>query len=164
MHRFVATCRPAGAAGDKARVILPADEKSSCRLLLEVALEAERMVPLHQHLLIHRSMHRVAGGASLAHGFVLEDKRPALRRVTPPACFRFRPVRERATVCGIAAVRIVAITATHLALHHRMVMGQVKLAALVEMALKTSFGRFFRIENGVTGAARLGMKAARPVT
>ena len=165
MHRFVATGGPASAARHEARVVLSADEeRSPAGLLLKVAFQAKRVIPLHQHLLIHRAVHRVAGGASLAHRFMLEHKRPALRRMAPGARLRLGQMRERTAVRGIPAMRIMAIAAAHLPFHDRMMMRQVELAALVEMALETSLRRLLWIQNGVPRAARLGVNATRPMT
>ena len=56
-------------------MIRPADQNlpEAC-LLLEVALQAKVGVPFGQHLLVHRSVRRMAGGASLANRLMREDK------------------------------------------------------------------------------------------
>jgi hypothetical protein len=59
---------------------------------------------------------------------------------------------------------IMAVAATHLPFHNRMMMRQVELAALIEMALETSLRRLPWIQNGVPRAAGLGVNATRPMT
>ena len=48
-------------------------------LLLEMALQAERLVALVEQPLINRTVRRMATHATFAQRFVLEDKRTALR-------------------------------------------------------------------------------------
>jgi hypothetical protein len=127
---------------------------------LEVALQAKRVVALHKHLLIHRTVHRMARGAAFAHRFVLEHERSALRRVALGAALRFGSVREGTTMRGVAAMRIVAIAATDFAFEHRMVVRQVELAAFVEVTLETRLRRLAGIENRLARPARLVMQAA----
>lgn len=69
-------------------MIPSADEhRARCRLLLKVALQAQRRIALRQHLAVNRAMRLVAGGAALPHGLVLKYKRPALRGVAFRAGF-----------------------------------------------------------------------------
>ena len=48
-------------------------------LLLEMTLKTEILVPLDQHLVVHRPMRIMAGGAPFPHRFMLEYERAALR-------------------------------------------------------------------------------------
>lgn len=74
--------RPASPASEAACVILPADQYPSAGgLLLEVTLEAEHLIALSQHPLIHRTMRFVACRAPLSHRFMLKYKRASLRNV-----------------------------------------------------------------------------------
>ena len=162
MHGFMAARRPTGATGQETRVVTPTDKNHSrSGLLLEMALQAKRVVPLHQHLLIHGAMHRMAGGAAFAHRLVLEDKGTALRRVAPCAGVRLRCVRERAAMSGVAFVRIVAVAATHLPFQDRMVIRQVELAALVEMTLKAGLWRLAGIQDRMVCSTRFVVNASR---
>ena len=164
MHCFMAASRPTGATANETRVVAPTNENHSrSGLLLEVALETKRVVSLHQHFLIHRAVNRVAGRAAFAHRFMLENKRPALRRVTFRAGVGLRQVRERPAASCVAFVRIVAITATHLPFQHRMVIGEVELPALVEVTLETGLRRLSRIQDRVVRAARFVVNAPRPM-
>ena len=91
MNCFVTPRRPAGSSTQSPTVILPADiDSARSGLLLEVALQAEHMIPLRQHPRIHRSMRFVAGRASLTYRFVFEDEWPSLRDVAFAACLLFR--------------------------------------------------------------------------
>ena len=55
---------------------------AGARLLLEMALQTERLVSFVQHSLIHRSVWRMADDATLADSFVLINEWPALRGMT----------------------------------------------------------------------------------
>ena len=57
-------------------------DSSGNALLLEMALQAERVVALVQHSLIDGAVRRMAGDATLANCFVLIDKWTPLRRMT----------------------------------------------------------------------------------
>jgi hypothetical protein len=54
MHCFVAAGCPTRPAPQETRVIAPTDQDDpGSRLLLEMALQAERVISLRQHFLIH---------------------------------------------------------------------------------------------------------------
>ena len=55
-----------------------ANDDSRRRLLLEVAFEAKIGVAGDEHLVVDSAVRVVTGGASFAHGLMLEDKRSAL--------------------------------------------------------------------------------------
>lgn len=52
------------------------------RLLLEMAVQTERLVAAVEHSLVDRAMRRMARNTSLAQCFVFINKRPTLRGVT----------------------------------------------------------------------------------
>lgn len=163
MHRFMATRRPTGSPAQKARMIAATNGDSSSRsLLLEMAFETKRCVPLQQHLLVHRTMHRMTSRAAFAHRFVLENEGAMLRRVAFGAIVTLRIHRSERGCC-VAFVRLMAISAGHFAFEHRMMMRQIKFAAFVEVALETGVRRLLRINNGVVRSARLVMNAAGAV-
>ena len=103
-------------------------------LLLEMALQAERVVALVQHSLVDRAVRRMAGDATLANRFVFKNKRTALRRMTletrvirvhehvPAALDRLVHARS-AALNRHSLMRIVAIGAAHFPFQHRMPMG-----------------------------------------
>ena len=108
-------------------------------------------------------MHGVAGGAAFPQGLVFEHKRPELCRVTLTAGLVLRKQRSPSGLHRRALVGVVAVPATHLAFEHRMMVRQVELPALVQMALEAGFGRFARVDDGVARAARLIVNAAGTV-
>jgi len=85
-------------------------------------------------------MHRVTGGASFAHGFVLEHKRPVLLRVASGAGLIHRRERGAHALYGRTFVWIVAVIAAQLSFHDRVVEWQVEFAPLIKVAVKTNLG------------------------
>ena len=108
-------------------------------------------------------MRLVASGATFTQRFVLKHERPELRRVTLGASFVLRKQRCAAALDRGAFVRIVAITATYFAFEHRVMVWEVKLALLVQVALKAGFRRFVWIDDRVARAAGLVMDASGTV-
>ena len=78
-------------------------------MLLEMAFETQDMVPLGEHSRVHRSVWFVARRTALAHRFVFEDKRTALRDVALTAGLLLRGKRSAATNDRLAFMRIVTI-------------------------------------------------------
>ena len=147
------------------RVIDPADQQSpGGGLLLEMALEAEGLVPFREQLVVHRPVDRVAGGASFAHGLVLEHKRPALGGVAPAAGLVDSGEGRSHAAHARPFVRIVAVAAAQLAFQHGMMKRQVELAALVQVTIKTDLRRAVRIDDVPSTAARFDVDAAGAVT
>ena len=152
-------------------MILPADQNFAADgLLLEMAFQAQHMIAFRQHPRIDRTVRSMASRASLAHRFMLEHKRAALRDVTFAASVLLGAERRAATDHRRSLMRIVTIGATDSSTHrnrvavssfeHRMAVGQAELRALVEMTLETNFRRFERIDDSVARAG-LRMQAAR---
>jgi hypothetical protein len=157
VNRFVATRRPAGALLQPAGVVAIADEDLAVGgLLLEMALQAEIGAALGEQLLVHRAVRGMAGNATLANCFVLENKWPALGGVT----FQAGAVRTQhsdattlhflrhvgpAAFDRVALVRVMAIGAAYLAFEHRMMMRQVERGADIGVTLETGRRRFPRI-------------------
>lgn len=56
------------------------------------------------------------------------------------------------------------IAAAHIPFENRVVGRQIELGLLIQMTLKTSLGRFARIDDGLGGAARLNVQASRAMT
>ena len=121
-------------------------------LLLEMAVQTERCVARDEHSLVDRAVRRMTDDAALAQRFVFEHERPALRGVTLETGFVSaekseatafeRLLRIGSTAFdGLALVRVMTITAAHLAFEHRMVMRQLELRAHIQVTLKTSFRR-----------------------
>ena len=57
-----------------------------------------------------------------------------------------------------------AVSTAHLAFEHGMMIRQVELAALVQMALKAGLRRFTRVDDGIARAARLIVQTAGTMT
>ena len=101
-------------------------------LLLEMALQAKRLVSFAEQSLVNRAVWRMAGGATLTHRLVLVHKRAALRGValkagfvltqeSQPAAFEYLlNICLRAFNCH-PDMRVVAISAADFAFQHRMV-------------------------------------------
>lgn len=158
--------RPAGASRQKTGMIHFANvNRAVCTLLLEVALKAEGLVPLGQHLRVDRSVRDMAGGAAFAQRLMLENKRSPLLGVAletglVPAHHvgRAPPLDDRSLVW------VVAVRAAHLAFRHRVMIWQVELSASFQVALKTGFRIFAGIDDRICRAAGLHVEAARSVT
>ena len=95
-------------------------------LLLEMALQAERLISFVQQSLVDRAVWRMARKATLTHGLMLKDKWSALRGVALETRFVLAQKSDAATfellldICGRtfhrhSDMRIVAISTTDLA-------------------------------------------------
>lgn len=133
-------------------------------LLLEMAAQTKRGIARNQHSGVHRAMRIVAGRATLAQRFVLENERSELPRVALGADIFLRHEFRAAPHDHGTLVRIMTIAATDLSLKDRVMRWQVELGPLVQVTLKTCLRRFAGIDDGVGGAARLIVKAAGAVT
>ena len=134
MRRLVATGGPARSLRKKIGVIGIREKDPAVNpLLLEMALQAERVVALVQHSLIDGAVRRVADDATFANCFVLIDKWTALGGMTlktrvisvhegDPTVLE-RLVHARSTALNRhSLMRIVAIGAAHFPFQHRMPM------------------------------------------
>ncbi|MEN9975630.1 MAG: hypothetical protein RLZZ282_1636 [Verrucomicrobiota bacterium] len=130
---------------------------------LEVALEAERRIALSEHFLVHGAVWAVTGGATVAGCLVFEHKRSALLGVTIEAGFILARDRHAAALVSRAFVRVMAVTAGHLAGEHGVAVGQHELGFFVEVALEAGFRGFFGIDDGASAAAGFFVFAARAV-
>lgn len=107
----------------------------------------------------------MANRATLAHRLVLKDKGTCLGHVTAFTTFILPGHRQAALrLEDVAAVRIVAIHATHETFIDRMMLGQIEFGLHVEMALETGSRVFAGVNNEAGCAARPDMFAARTVT
>src|SRR5687768_12752946 len=112
VNGFMAARGPAGALAEERGVITAADDDNSRGCLgLEVTLQTEVGVALHQHLIVRRAVRIVAGGADFADGFVFENERAALRGVAFHAGVALAGDGGAAAFDGLAFVRVVAIAA-----------------------------------------------------
>jgi len=131
--------------------------------VFEVALEAEIGVALDEHLLVHRAVRVVAGGAAFAQGVVRENKGAFLGGVALGASFGLVLETGSGTRNGIALVRVMAFGAGHLAVHDGVAVREAEFAAFIEVTLETGFRGFAGVDDGACAAARLDVLAAGAV-
>lgn len=159
---LVAAGGPARTALDVSGVVTTTDQElAGRRLLLIVALQTERLVTGLEHLLVHRAVRVVTGGAIIAQGFVLEDVRPALGFVALQAGVIHGLQLRAATHDGVTLVRIMTVRTGHFA--RRVRMRQREFAALVQVTLEAGVRVLRRIDDVVDAPTRLRVQAARAV-
>ena len=83
----------------------------------------------------------MARDAAFLHRVVLESKRTLLRGVAARARIVGAFERGALALDHVTLVRVVAVTASHLAREHAVAVGEAELAALFEMALEARLGR-----------------------
>jgi hypothetical protein len=139
VNSLMASRAPAGSATQERGVIHIADINcTGGGLLLEMAPQTECRIARNEQSGVHTPVWIVAGHAPFVHRFMLEYKRTGLRRVAFGADLIER--REfRATAWNYRTfVRVVAVSATHVAFDNGMVRRQIELSLLVHMALETN--------------------------
>ena len=151
---------PAGALLHAQGVVGTSDQNSGAAHLLEVAFHTEIRVAHRQHLGVHRTMSRVADGATLARGLVLENVRATLRAVATEAALVFRKQGGPTTSVSGPLVRWMTISTGHFAFRHWMVAGQVELAAHVGVALEANCLFCSRRVNGKASPIAAGRRTA----
>ena len=104
-----------------------------------MTLETQVRVPLHQHLVVRRTMRVMAGGATFPYRLVFEDKWPALRHVALRAGITLTRQVEWPAHHRLPFVRIVAVAAAHLSVRDRMRMRQAEPSFHLQMALEADF-------------------------
>ncbi len=161
----MAASRPAGPLLQKVRVIDVSNENMSGHfLLLEMTLQAKRLVPFVEQALVDGAVGRMTDHTTLTHCLVLVNKRASLLGVAFEAGFISAQESKAAALehllnIGPATldcdtdVRIMAIRAAHFPLEHRVMMRQLELCAHLEVTLETSFRRLARIDDRVRRAA-----------
>ncbi len=106
----------------------------------------------------------VANGASFMHGFMLKDKRPGLVLVTLLAALVLSRHRQAARrFKNVAAVRIMAVHATHMAFKDGMMLRQIEFGLDIQMALEAGVRLFAGINDEVGRATGTDMFAAGAV-
>ena len=111
-------------------------------------------------------MRVVANIASLAQGFMLENKRPGLLTVALGA--RFVASRHGQSTGGfedVRAVRIMALNTIHVALGHRVMLRHPKLGLDGDVTIKTGSGTFAGVNDELaSSSASFNVLAAGAVT
>ena len=122
VHCLMAARAPAGASREERAMIAPTDEDFARRgLLLEMALQTKVCVALREHLVVHRPVRIMAGGATFARRLMLEDERTALCNMTLGASVGFARQIESTAFHRVALVRVMTVAAAHLSIFNRMV-------------------------------------------
>jgi len=176
VNGFVTTRRPARALRQPGGVVgIPNKNPPIDVLLLKMAFETKRGVPIDEHFLVNRSMWRMTSHAALTHSLVLEHERASLgsmafetrfvsAKESHPAAPEFLMKSGATALNRVAFVRIVTIGAIHLVLENRMMMRQLKLRAYLQVALETGVRISMRINDVAPSTARLHVFASRAVT
>lgn len=150
---------PAGPLRQTRRVIGIADEDSAAGfLLLEVTLQAQRLVALVEHSCVHRTVRRVTAYTTFLECLMLKDEWTSLRHVTletglvlpeQQCSAAFDLLRQTCSAAfdRAADVRVVTIGATHLALQHRVMVWHFKSRAHFKVTLEAGVRRSSRIDD-----------------
>ncbi len=168
MNRRMAAGSPASSGLQLQRVIHPADENVPAgnrrALDLRVTAQTEIRVAHHEHFLVDRTMRIMTNDAAFAHRRVFKDKRARLVAMTLRAAFILprHGQAARRFEC-VAAMRIMALHATHVAFDDRMMLRQIKFRVDVKMALKTGRRVVARVDDEFSAATGLDVFAARTV-
>lgn len=130
---------------------------------LRVALQAEVIVTLDEHLRIDGTMRLVAGRATVAHGLMLESVGTSLFAVALRApCIEPSHRQTSGRFHDVEAVRVMALGAIHVSFRQRMMVRQVELSLCLQMAGVTGRGVATGIENELSATSTDGdMPAAR---
>ena len=130
------------------------DDLARGDLGLEMALEAQDLVPFRQHALVHGTVGGMARGAALPQGFVFENERTPLGGMTLEAGFVGARHRSSPAFHRPPLVRVMAVAAADFAFLQRVMVGGAEAAFLVEMTLIAGFGGLPRVDDCPGGAAR----------
>jgi hypothetical protein len=130
-----------------------------------MAPHAKIRIALDEHFLVDRTVWSMTNDATFAHRRVFENKRARLVTMTLRAAFIMpRHGQSARRFENIAAMRVMALHATHVPFNDRMVMRQVKFRIDVKVTLKTGRRVFARVDDKISATADLDVFAARSVT
>src|SRR5262245_60005472 len=146
MHGLVASGGPTRTLLDANRMVGTPNQNPAAPHLLEMTVDAQVVISRHEHLLVDGAMGIMAGGASVAHGFVFEDERTPLRGMTPEAVLILRQQGRAAFERG-AFMRVMAVGAIYPVFRDLMMLRQRELAAHIRMAFKTVLRGWPRMDN-----------------
>ena len=160
MHCAMATSRPASPPPRQAAMIELAEDEDVARIRLHlgVATQTKIIVRLEEQLAVNRSVRTMADRATLAHGFVLENKCARLFPMTFCAgLIQSRHRQSSGWFHDIASMWIMALHAAHPAFHEGMVLRQVELCMHLQMAIETNCRLLAGIHDELSPAGRLHM-------
>ena len=151
VDRGMATCCPAVAVFDVARVIHIADVECQTRpraSRLGMAAKAKVLVRNRQELRVNGAVRIVASRATLAKRGMFEDERSGLLPVTLSARFIQTASRKApGRLHDILAVRIVALDTIHLSFANGVVLWKMEFRIYFQMALITGLRIFSRVND-----------------
>ena len=131
--------RPTGALVDKRGVIFATDQDAAAGLgLLEVTFQTQVGIPFREQLGVDAAMRRMASGAAFAGRLMLKDERPLLRLMALQTVIVLGKQMRAAGDKRGALMRRMALDASQITFGHGMVIGQIKLAAHVQVAFVTN--------------------------
>jgi hypothetical protein len=123
-------------------------------LNLSVAAEAEVGIRRGEHFGVDRAVRVMAGGATLAQGGVLINKRFGLFPMAlGTGLIQSRPGQAGRRFHDVQAMRIMALNAIHLALEDGMVLGKMKLNLRLQMTPDAGLGIAARVDDEFFQAA-----------
>jgi len=151
----MAAGRPAGADLQKHGVVTSADINGSRTALhLSMAAETEVVVGLGEHHAIDGAVWIVAGGATFAQGRVFKDKWPRLLAMALGTGFVLsRHGQASLRFEAIFAMRVMALSAVHVAFDDGMMHGHLKFRARGQVTAQARFGDLAGIDDEFTDAA-----------
>lgn len=128
---------------------------------LRVTAQAQVGVVSHEHFLVDGTVRTMANRAAFVQGFVFKNKGPGLGLMTLGAALVLPRHRQPARRFeDVAAVRIVAVHAIHVAFDDRVMVRQVEFRLHIEMALKTGLRFFAGVDDELRRAAGTDVFAA----
>jgi len=153
----VAAGTPAGTLAQTRSMVHAADENRPALDLLEVAFQTKVRIAFGEQFGVDAAVRGMAGGAAFAQGFVLKNKRPLLGGMALDTVFILRKQSGAAGNKSDSLMRRMTFDATHPSFGHGMMIGQIELAAHVQVALVTDIlDRTRRLER-VPAAQGLGL-------
>lgn len=168
MNGCVAAGGPTGSHLEQLGVVGIADVNASSgntrALNLRVTTQAKIGVALDEHFPIDRAVWIMTGGAAFAQGFMLEDKGPCLFAMTLGTTFVLPGHGQSACrFKDVAAMRVMALHATHVSFDDRVMLGQVEFGLNVEMTLKAGGWVLAGIDDEFSAAAGFNVFATGAV-
>ena len=149
MDGLVTTRAPARALAQARSVVHSADQNCARLDLLEMAFKTQVRVAFGEQFGVEAAVRGMAGRAAFAQGLVLENKRPLLGRMALDTVFVLRKQLGAAGDKSDTLMRWMTNGTTHPSFRYGMMIGQIKLAAHVQVTFVAGVfnraGRFKRI-------------------
>ena len=131
---------------------------------LRMTAQAKIGIIIEEQFLIDGTVGAMANRAAFPQGFMFKNKGPSLGLMTLGATLVLQGHRQPAgRLEDVAAMRIVAIHATHVAFNYRVMMRQIKFRLRIEVALEAGLRIFARVNDEFRRATGTDVFAARTV-